>query len=264
MVLIFKVGTFFLIFKAMDEKVSLFQPTEFNQLEHEKRFKLVFKGLMIVITLCVGLFFVLLHFLEPGSLSKWGAMQTSGVVAAGDDSGVETMFPLLTVGVFLGLTAFVMAVSDIFARVMMQPAPAAIHPVACSVGFFTNNIPFLTLNFSIVIGIFVNIVMIHLFNAFGAYGVQISAILTVFLVTNKKARNHVKLRLQQKFDSFTVGGTNSVHPSGWTNSVHPSVGTNLVLGGANWVPPPGSNSPLHPVVSVALVPLSNQIGESSL
>ena len=117
MVLIFKVDTFFLVFKAMDEKISLFQPTEFNQLEHEKRFKLVFKGLMIVITLCVGLFFVLLHFLEPGSLSKWGAMQTSGVVAAGEDNGIKTMFPLLIVGVFWGLTALVMAISDVFARV---------------------------------------------------------------------------------------------------------------------------------------------------
>ena len=239
----------FMIFKAMDKKISLFQPTEFNQLEHEKRFKLVFKGLMIVITLCVGLFFVLLHFLEPGSLSKWGAMQTSGVVAAGEDNGIKTMFPLLIVDVFWGLTALVMAISDVFARVMM-PAPTVIHPLDCSVGFFTNNIPFLTLNFSIVIGIFVNMVMIHLFNAFGAHGVQISAILTVFLVTNKKARNHVKLRLQQKFDSFTVGaGTNLVHPSGWTNSVPP---------------PLGSNNPLHPVVSVALVPLRDQIWEFSL
>ena len=124
-------------------------------------------------------------------------MQTSGVFAAGEDSGVETIFPLLTIGVFWGLTALVMAISDVVARVMM-PAPAAIHPVDCSVGFFTNNIPFLTLNFSIVIGIFVNMVMIHFFNAFGAHGVQISAILTVFLVTNKKARNHVLLRLRQK------------------------------------------------------------------
>ena len=285
MVLIFKVGTFFLIFKAMDEKVSLFQPTEFNQLEHEKRFKLVFKGLMIVITLCVGLFFVLLHFLEPGSLSKWGAMQTSGVVAAGEDNGIKTMFPLLIVDVFWGLTALVMAISDVFARVMM-PAPTVIHPLDCSVGFFTNNIPFLTLNFSIVIGIFVNMVMIHLFNAFGAHGVQISAILTVFLVTNKKARKHVKLRLQQKFDSFTVGGANSVHPSGGTNLVHPSRGTRSVHGGTNLVhggtssvhggtnlvhpsgstysvPLPGSNNPLHPVVSVALVPLRDQLWEFS-
>ena len=109
-------------------------------------------------------------------------MQTSGVVTAEEESGLKTMFPLLTVGVFLGLTALVMAVSDVSARMMMQPtAPTVTHPVACSVGLFTNNIPFLTLNFSIVIGIFVNIVMIHFFNAFGAHGVQISAVLTVFL-----------------------------------------------------------------------------------
>ena len=226
---------------------------------------------MIIITLCVGLLFVLLHFLDPGSLSKWGAMQTSGVFAAGEDSGVKTIFPLLTVALLWGLTALVMAISDVSARVMRPAAPTAVHPLACSVGLFTNNIPFFTLNFSIVIGIFVNMVMVHFFNAFGAHGVQISAILTVFLVTNKKARKHVKLRLQQKFESFTVGRSSLVH--GWTNSVHPSgtrlvhpSGTHLVhpSGWTNWVPPPSWNNVRHPVVSVALVPLRDQIGESSL
>ena len=208
-----------------------------------------------MITFCVALFFFALNFLDPGILSKWGPMQTSGVLAAGEDIGMETIVPFLTLGIFWALTALVMAVSDVVARVMV-PAPSAIPPVTCTVGFFTNNIPFLTLNFSIVIGIFVNMVMIHLFNAFGAHGVQISAVLTVFLVTNKKARKHVKLRLQQKFDSFTVGWTHSVHPLGRTNLVHPT-------GWTNSVHPPGWTN-VHPVVSIALVPLRDQIGESSL
>ena len=140
---------------------------------------------------------------------------------------VETMFLLLTLGVSWGLTALVMAISDVFARVIV-PAPTAISPVTCTVGFVTNNIPFLTLNFSIVIGIFVNMVMVFFFTAFGAHGVQISAVLTVLLVTNKKARDHLKLRLQQQFDSFTVGGTNLVHPVGWNNSVNPPVSKNAV------------------------------------
>ena len=175
---------------------SLFQPTEFNQLDHKKRFKIVIKSELIVLTICVASFFLVLYFLEPGSLSRWGPMQTASVVTSKEDE-VSTMFPFLTLGVAWGLTALMMAVSDFVARVM-KPAPTASRPVTCTVGFFTNNIPFLTLNFSIVIGIFVNMVMIHFFNAFGAHGVQISAILTVFLVTNKKARNHVLLRLRQK------------------------------------------------------------------
>ena len=220
--------------------MAFFQPTQFNQLEHEKRFKLVFKCLIVVITLCVAAFFAVLNFLEPRSLTNWGPMQTTGVVATKEEE-VETMFPFLTLGVFWGLTALVMAISDVFARVIV-PAPTVISPVTCTVGFVTNNIPFLTLNFSIVIGIFVNMVMIFFFSAHGAHGVQTSAVLTVFLVTNKKARKHLKLRFQQQFDSFTVGGTNLVHPVGWNNSV----------------PPPVRTNPVDPMVSIALVPLRGE------
>ena len=187
-------------------------------------------------------FFAALNFLEPGSLTHWGPMQTSGVVANKKDY-VETKF--VTVGVFWGFTALVMAISDVITRVFV-PAPTVISPVTCTVGFVTNNIPFLTLNFSIVIGIFVNMVMIVFFNTFGAHGVQISAVLIVFLVTNKKARDHLKLRLQQQFDSFTVGETNLVHPFGWNNSVNPPVNA------------------VEPVVSIALVPLRDRIGKSDL
>ena len=177
-------------------------------------------------------------------------MQTSGVVTAKEDE-VSTMFPFLTLGVAWGLTALVMAISDLSARIM-KPASTAIHPsVTCSVGFFINNIPFLTLNFSIVIGIFVNMVMIHVFNTFGAHGVQISTILTVLLVTNKKAKKHVKFRLQQKFDSFTVGGNNFAH----SYSVPPPVMYNTHVGlynthvvamavvqlGEGWAAPYGRN-----------------------
>ena len=71
--------------------LPLFQPTQFNQLEHEKRFKLVFKGLIIVITICVVAFFAVLNFLEPGSLlTNWGPMQTSGVVATKKDDVTMT------------------------------------------------------------------------------------------------------------------------------------------------------------------------------
>ena len=70
----------------------------------------------------------------------------------------------------------------------------------------------MTLNLSIIIGVVVNMVMLLLFNSFGGYGVMISVVLTVILVKNKAARKHVFLRLKQKFDSFTVGSTNTVTP----------------------------------------------------
>ena len=70
----------------------------------------------------------------------------------------------------------------------------------------------MTLNLSIIIGVVVNMVMLVLFNSFGGYGVMISVVLTVILVKNKAARKHVFLRLNQKFDSFTVGSTNTVTP----------------------------------------------------
>jgi len=58
----------------------------------------------------------------------------------------------------------------------------------------------------------VNMALIILFNSFGAYGVQISVVLTVILVKNKAARKHVFLRVKQKFDSSNIGWTNTVTP----------------------------------------------------
>ena len=51
-----------------------------------------------------------------------------------------------------------------------------------------------------------------MFNAFGASGIPISAVLTTLLVSNKKARKHVLLRLRQKIDAIAIGGNNTVHP----------------------------------------------------
>ena len=50
------------------------------------------------------------------------------------------------------------------------------------------------------------------FNSYGARGVPISAVLTTLLLSNKKARKHIALRLRQKIDSISIGGNNNVHP----------------------------------------------------
>ena len=44
------------------------------------------------------------------------------------------------------------------------------------------------------------------------FWLNISAVLTTILVTNKGARAHVATRLRQQIDSFTIGGNNTVHP----------------------------------------------------
>ena len=47
-----------------------FQPAEFNQLEHEKRFKLIFKGLTTVITVYAVSYRILAHFIESENFSN--------------------------------------------------------------------------------------------------------------------------------------------------------------------------------------------------
>ena len=156
-------------------------------------------------------FCAMLDFLEPGAITKKGHRGNFDVVfLAGEDGSIATMFNLLTFCVSCGVTAIAMAVSEVCARVMSHNASSTVHQVSCAVlPFFTNHIPFLTLNLSIIIGIIVNMAVIVVFNVTGANGVQISAILTVILVTNKEARKHVMLRLKQKFDSSTIGWTNT-------------------------------------------------------
>ena len=67
-------GSAWLCFQFWVPKISLsynfIQLTEFNQLDHKKRFKFVFKGLLTVITVYMASLFVLLNVLELGSLLK--------------------------------------------------------------------------------------------------------------------------------------------------------------------------------------------------
>ena len=84
-----------------------------------------------------------------------------------------------------------------------------IHPV-CAVGFIVYNIPFFTLNFSIVLSLVVQTVTKVFFEFQSPFWLCFSAVLTSILVTNKGARAHVATRLRQQIDSFTIGGNNTV------------------------------------------------------
>ena len=109
-----------------------------------------------------------------------------------------------------GITALTMVTSEICVRVM-RPASTITEPV-CSTGFIVNTIPFLTLNFSIVLGIVVHAVTGFFFDFDFDIWLHICALLTAILLTNKMARNHVASRLRQQINTITIGGNNTVHP----------------------------------------------------
>ena len=186
---------------------TFFQPTEFNQLEHEKRFKLVFKGLLILITVNVVLLALLAQMTEPGSL--FGRVNfLSGAFFEQEDSMSKSTRMFLVVS--NSITALAMVTSEICARVM-RPASTITQPV-CSAGFIVNTIPFFTLNFSIVLGIVVHAVTGVFFDFDFDFWLHISVLLTAILVTNKMARKHLASRLRQQIDTITIGGNNTVHP----------------------------------------------------
>ena len=95
---------------------------------------------------------------------------------------------------------------------VMRPALTITQPV-CSDGFTVNNIPFFSLNFSIVLGIVVQLVTAVFFEFLVPFWLHTSVIVATILATNKGARKHVALRLRQKIATFTIGGNNTVHPN---------------------------------------------------
>lgn len=185
---------------------------EFYQLDHEKQFKFNLKGLFVVNTLFVASFFSLGKFVEPG----FGSLRVSFLSEGQNVKGPvgEVPLGLLFHRVTIGVTILIMAGSELSAH-LMRPSSTAIHPMQGPTDDFVvvqNNVPFSSLNLAIVLGIIVIIIRDVVFNAFGASGIPISAVLTTLLVSNKKARKHVLLRLRQKIDVFSIGGNNTVHP----------------------------------------------------
>ena len=99
--------------------------------------------------------------------------------------------------------------SEILARFSRRSTPL---PPSNASTTIINTIPFSTLNVSIALTIVVNIVLNMFGISFGS-GVQISLILAALLATNKKARKHLRARLQRNMDSFSIGRSCKVEPA---------------------------------------------------
>ena len=192
--------------QCLPDLISLsrfFQPTEFTQLDHEKRFKFVLKALFVLITLNVVLFFVF----APGALFDRVSFLTGGVFEQDTMPKSAKIFLVFC----NGGTVLVMITSEIFARAM-RPTTTIVHPI-CSAGFIINHIPFLSLNFSIALPILVHVVTSVFFESLeGPFYLYMSVLLTTLIVTNKLARKHLASRLRQQIDTFTIGGNNTVPP----------------------------------------------------
>ena len=185
-----------------------FQPIEFNAIEHERRFKFVLKGIFILITVCVALLFAWTHIVSPGVLFSLRGMH----ILTGDMLDEPEVGKAYSVFLLFGNGAMALAmVTAEICACIMRPASTIVHPV-CSVGFVVNHIPFFTLNISIVLVLVVNTVTWVFFEFSSPYWLNMSAVMTSILVTNKGARAHVATRLRQQIDSFTIGGNNTVHP----------------------------------------------------
>ena len=180
----------------------------FYQLDHEKQFTFNLKGLFVVNTVYVASFFILGGFLEPGFGSERVSYLSEVEVVEGPEG--EVPLGLLFHRVTICVTILIMAASEISAR-LMRPKSTAIHPANHFV-VVENNVPFSSLNLSIFLAVIVIIVRDVVFNAFGARGIPISVVILTLLVSNKKARKHVLLRLRQQLDAIAVGGHNTVHP----------------------------------------------------
>ena len=103
------------------------------------------------------------------------------------------------------LTFFFMIGSEIIARFSRRSQPIPVNATTTNI----NTIPFSTLNISISLAIFVNVIL-NIFGLSVANGIQLSVVLAALLVTNKKARKHLRTRLRQNLDSLTVGRSSRV------------------------------------------------------
>ena len=175
-------------------------------------------GLFVFIILYVSACFCILHFDEPGALFEIGVLNLAGdaqempktadyLFASDPAIKQEASRTTLVLWIFrgsMGVTGLSIVTSILcglyanccFATPTPNPPNALLHV----------NIPFNTLHQALTLGIGVAIV----FNDRGVGGLFMSAVLLGFLLCHKKARKHVRLRMRQLIDRFTVGGNNSV------------------------------------------------------
>ena len=158
------------------------------------------KGLLILITVFVVSLLVLFIISAPGALFRGMYFLTGDTLDKPEDDAGHKMFLLFG----NGARALAMVTAEICAFAM-RLASTTIQPV-CTIGFIVNNIPFLTLNFSIVMMLVVDTVSWVFFEFQAPSWFSLSVVITTIFVTNKGARAHVALRLRQQIDSFTIGG----------------------------------------------------------
>ena len=115
--------------------------------------------------------------------------------------------PVLVFHIISGsLTALAMVGSEIYARCSLSSLPMTSNASTTTI---INTIPFSALNISIALTIVVNVTL-NMFGVYSGSGVQISLILAALLATNRKARKHLRARLQRSIDSLTVGRIDSL------------------------------------------------------
>ena len=184
--------------------ILFFQPAEFTQLEHEKRFKFVLKCLFILITVYVALFFLLADIIDPRAPFVRVSSFTDGLLVELEGS-MTKVFVLFS----NGMTGLAMLIVEICAYV--KRPTSTVHPI-CSAGFIVNNIPFFTLNFSIFLIIVVQVVTGVFFGFLLPFWFNVSAAITSLLMTNKGAGSFVASRLRQQIDTSIIGGSSTIHP----------------------------------------------------
>ena len=124
-----------------------------------------------------------------------------------DDKLPESHVMIYIHALSVSLTALFLFSSDIFVRCCHRSEPAQVN----SSPTITNTLPFSTLNISIALTLFVNLFM-KMVGVTLANGMHVSLLLVAFIVTNKRARKHLRNRLRQNMDTFFVGRGNSVEP----------------------------------------------------
>ena len=124
------------------------------------------------------------------------------------EKDIEAKILFATFIVFVGITALAMITSEICAHIMRPSASPELVPPLCAPGYVVINIPFFSLNLSIVLVILVSIFVRFFFVVAVPPWLLVSALLTAMLATNQMARKHVALRMRQQLDRIIIGRNN--------------------------------------------------------
>ena len=198
----------------MIDRHSFIQPTEFNQLDHERHFKLVSMKLFLA-TLSYALSALTLsHFTGEGKETArknfhffFDSGEAPFVALLMGLEVPETHVMIYFHAISSSLTVLLMIASEIYVRFSQHGSQSISTNVSTTI---INTVPFLTLNISITLTVFFGIIV----NIFGVslVNTEPTMVLVAMLATNKMARKHLRLRFRQNMDSLTIGRTNRVEP----------------------------------------------------